>query len=237
MTASTSARSGFPTTARSRSSCAGRAEPRGLVGESVARSGWPRSRGLGGEDRRHRCVAPRVDDQQRAGCGGGRGGGPELSPDGKYVVFVTRRPDLSRASARGATAAIDTGGVPFIKEWGRQSNPHWSPDGSKLAFVSTRDNHSLHRRVRHEEAYGGLPRAECRLRRQPDVVARRQTDRVHPPPGHAVRRADAAGSGRHRQSGRSAARGGTRRWWSGLAAVAVARSRQRRWRRPRWPRR
>ena len=38
---------------------------------------------------------------------------------------------------------MDTAGVPFIKEWGRQSNPQWSPDGSKLAFVSTRENHAF----------------------------------------------------------------------------------------------
>ena len=77
-------------------------------------------------------------------AGGGRGGGaPELSPDGRYIVFA-RDGQLYRArTARGAPAAMDTAGVPFIKEWGRQSNPQWSPDGSKLAFVSTRENHAF----------------------------------------------------------------------------------------------
>jgi dipeptidyl aminopeptidase/acylaminoacyl peptidase len=76
-------------------------------------------------------------------AGGGRGGGaPELSPDGRYIVFA-RDGQLYRArTARGSTA-MDTAGVPFIKEWGRQSNPQWSPDGSKLAFVSTRENHAF----------------------------------------------------------------------------------------------
>jgi dipeptidyl-peptidase-4 len=74
---------------------------------------------------------------------GGRGGGPELSPDGKFVVFVKDGQVFRARTARGSTAAIDTGGVPFIKEWGRQSSPQWSPDGTKLAFVSTRDTHAF----------------------------------------------------------------------------------------------
>ncbi|HEX8945533.1 MAG TPA: hypothetical protein VF785_20505, partial [Gemmatimonadaceae bacterium] len=75
---------------------------------------------------------------------GGRGGsGPELSPDGKHVVFARDGQLYHARVARGVTAPMDTGGIPFIREWGRQSFPVWSPDGSKLAFVSTRDNHSL----------------------------------------------------------------------------------------------
>jgi dipeptidyl aminopeptidase/acylaminoacyl peptidase len=85
-----------------------------------------------------------VISNSEVAAGGGRGGGaPELSPDGKYVVFA-RDGQLFRArTARGVTSPIDTAGVPFIKEWGRQSNPQWSPDGSKLAFVSTRENHAF----------------------------------------------------------------------------------------------
>ena len=79
----------------------------------------------------------------QAGGFGGRGGNPELSPDGKRVVFVRDGQIFQARTVRGATAAIDTGGVPLIKEWGRQGDPVWSPDGSKLAYVSTRENHSL----------------------------------------------------------------------------------------------
>ena len=74
---------------------------------------------------------------------GGRGGGPELSPDGRHVVFARDGQIYHARVARANTAAVDTGGVPLIKAWGRQGNPVWSPDGTRLAFVSTRDNHSL----------------------------------------------------------------------------------------------
>jgi dipeptidyl aminopeptidase/acylaminoacyl peptidase len=74
---------------------------------------------------------------------GGRGGAPELSPDGRYAVFVRDGQIFRASTARGAKAGIDTGGVPFIKAWGRQGTPVWSPDGSKLGFVSTRENHAF----------------------------------------------------------------------------------------------
>jgi len=75
--------------------------------------------------------------------GGGRGGSPELSPDGRYVVYARDGQIYRARTAKGPLSSVDTGGIPFIKEWGRQSNPVWSPDGGKLAFVSTRDNHAF----------------------------------------------------------------------------------------------
>ena len=80
----------------------------------------------------------------QAATGGGFGGGsPVLSPDGRWVAFVKDGQIYRASTARGPKPAMDTGGVPFIKAWGRQSNPVWSPDGRKLAFVSNRDNHSF----------------------------------------------------------------------------------------------
>lgn len=71
------------------------------------------------------------------------GASPELSPDGKWVLFL-RGGQIHRAQVLpGATTAVDSGLVPFIRAWGTQRNAIWSPDGSKIAFVSDRDNHSF----------------------------------------------------------------------------------------------
>ncbi len=72
------------------------------------------------------------------------GAAPELSPDGKYVLYVKDAQIYRARVARGAPlSAMDTGGVPYIREWGRNGSPRWSPDGKKIAFVSDRENHSF----------------------------------------------------------------------------------------------
>jgi dipeptidyl aminopeptidase/acylaminoacyl peptidase len=72
------------------------------------------------------------------------GAGFELSPDGRYVLYAKDGQIYRARVAQGTpTTQMDTGAVPFIKEWGNNGSPHWSPDGSKIAFVSTRENHAL----------------------------------------------------------------------------------------------
>jgi dipeptidyl aminopeptidase/acylaminoacyl peptidase len=72
------------------------------------------------------------------------GAAPELSPDGRFVLFVKDGQIYrGRVARSGPVSAMDTGGVPYIREWGRNGSPRWSPDGRKIAFVSDRENHSF----------------------------------------------------------------------------------------------
>ena len=71
------------------------------------------------------------------------GTNPEVSPDGRYVLFVRDgQVHRARLSQTPAATPVDRGEVPFIRAWGTNSSPMWSPDGTRIAFVSNRDDHS-----------------------------------------------------------------------------------------------
>lgn len=72
------------------------------------------------------------------------GSNPQLSPDGRWVLFVTDGQIYRAAVHRAAQVDSTTRGLkPYIREWGVQANPRWSPDGSKIAWVSNRVDHSF----------------------------------------------------------------------------------------------
>ncbi|MEZ4654291.1 MAG: S9 family peptidase [Candidatus Eisenbacteria bacterium] len=66
---------------------------------------------------------------------------PQVSPDGRRVVFVMTEPDLSANVMRRSLHLLDLGSG-AIRELtpgpGNHMDPAWSPDGEKIAFVSTR---------------------------------------------------------------------------------------------------
>jgi dipeptidyl-peptidase 4 len=90
----------------------------------------------------------------------GEGTTPELSPDGRAVVYAkdgqiyryaTGAPG-GAGSAGGSGREGESGGsggpgggnkTPLIKAWGANSSPKWSPDGTRIAFVSDRVDHSF----------------------------------------------------------------------------------------------
>ena len=72
------------------------------------------------------------------------GANPELSPNGRWILFV-RDGQIYRVpvTRTGTTVAQDATLLPLIRAWGTNSGPRWSPDGSRIAFVSNRDHHSF----------------------------------------------------------------------------------------------
>jgi dipeptidyl-peptidase-4 len=72
------------------------------------------------------------------------GAAPELSPDGRTVLYVKDGQIYrARIAPDGEPDEYDRGEKPLIRTMGMQSSLQWSPDGSKVAFVSHRGDHSF----------------------------------------------------------------------------------------------
>jgi dipeptidyl aminopeptidase/acylaminoacyl peptidase len=67
---------------------------------------------------------------------------PQISPDGKYVIFVVRTPDFEENSYNTDLWIISAqGGEPLQLTYHKKSDryPRWRADGKMLAFLSDRD--------------------------------------------------------------------------------------------------
>ncbi len=69
---------------------------------------------------------------------------PEVSPDGKWVVYGISTPDMEANRGVSNIWLVSTSGGDAIQltQSGKDSAPSWSPDGKTLAFLSGRDGTS-----------------------------------------------------------------------------------------------
>ena len=67
---------------------------------------------------------------------------PQISPDGRYVVYVRHGFDIMKDNTKRSLWMLDTESgshTPLFDDAYSYGNPTWSPDGSRLAFSANRD--------------------------------------------------------------------------------------------------
>jgi acylaminoacyl-peptidase len=68
------------------------------------------------------------------------GADPQISPDGKRVVFVRSGFDIMKDNTRSALWMVNSDGAelrPLLDPTRQAGSPRWSPDGTRLLFVSS----------------------------------------------------------------------------------------------------
>jgi dipeptidyl aminopeptidase/acylaminoacyl peptidase len=66
---------------------------------------------------------------------------PQISPDGKQVLYTVSTPDLkaNRSAHDIWIVSVATGDARALTTTGKDSGARWSPDGARIAFVSSRE--------------------------------------------------------------------------------------------------
>jgi len=70
---------------------------------------------------------------------------PQVSPDGKWIVFVLRKTDLEENKGRNDLWLVGTDGTNLRRLTSHKaadSNPRWAPDGKSIWFISSRSDTS-----------------------------------------------------------------------------------------------
>src|SRR5258706_6886851 len=94
---------------------------------------------------------------------------PQVSPDGKWVVYTVATPDMeANRNASNIWIVPTAGGAAMqLTQSGHDSSPVWSPDGKTLAFLSSRAGES---QVYLLSMEGGEAHALTKLSTRPDIV-------------------------------------------------------------------
>ncbi|HEX9932593.1 MAG TPA: DPP IV N-terminal domain-containing protein, partial [Allosphingosinicella sp.] len=117
---------------------------------------------------------------------------PQISPDGRRIVYVRRSGDIMTDRMRPSLWLIDTASgeqAPLVAGPGAHMSPRWSPDGTRVAYISTAEGGAAQLYVRWLDSgesvrITGLPNAPSSIAWSPDG---RQLAYVMLVPGEAPR--------------------------------------------------
>ncbi|MHC4284076.1 MAG: S9 family peptidase [Planctomycetota bacterium] len=116
---------------------------------------------------------------------------PQISPNGKWIVFVLRKTDLEANRGRTDLWLIGVDGTKLRRLTSHPENdfnPRWAPDGKFIWFISTRSESSQVWRIavddgRHiaftMEVFPDCTTADCTKERLDDIEAKKATGRIY----------------------------------------------------------